>query len=170
MKRGYPLFVTLVILVAPLSSFGQSHPDLSGVWQLDTSSSTPPVIPEGQRPTGAPAPPPPPVPAQLNITQTASELTVERTMSQASSSAVYRFIYRLDGSDTTNQMNAMAYRSKLSWDGPTLQIASALSVQGNEIGDLHEDVALDGQKLIVRETRHTRAGTIPATWVYLKSK
>jgi hypothetical protein len=92
-----------VALAVPALSQAQAKADLTGTWTFDEAKSDPAGGPGGGgggrgpggggRMGGGP-------PSKLVITQTATELTVERTLPNGTETAVYK----LDGTESTNKM------------------------------------------------------------------
>jgi hypothetical protein len=109
MKHVLPSVVvtTLVLLATPRA---QGKPDFSGTWTMDQSRSE--SASQGQL-IG---------PVTVVISQTESELRIETTRSQGTTTAVYK----LDGSQSKIPGGTATTR----WDGTTLVIEAVLDVQG----------------------------------------
>ena len=149
---------TAIVLAMLTMVFGQATPDFSGTWKLNADDA--PL---------APPPPPPPQTLALTIAQTPAELRVERLMAAGERQLVQKFVYKLDGSESLNQMGPLTSRSTAAWDGPKLVITSVLSVDGRPLGDSKEVYSLDGSTLVVEYNRTTPASTITGRSTYRKS-
>jgi len=153
-------------LVAALSA--QNKPDFSGTWTPADSVSSPVPPPPPQTPGGPPAPPPPPRTLSLSITQSATEMKVERRVEVAGREEIYPFIYKLDGSETLNQMGVLAFRAKASWDAESLVVSSAVSAEGNAVGTMKDIYRLENGELIVDNTRTAPVGVFTSRTVYTR--
>lgn len=102
------------------------------------------------------------------IAQSATELRIERTMAAGGRSAVYKFVYKLDGTETTNPMGPITVKSKVSWDGPKLALSNAHSADDRPLGDSTEVHTLDGATLIIESTRNAPVGVIKSRTVLTK--
>jgi len=104
----------------------------------------------------------------VTIKQTPTELTIERQMGQGSQTAVYK----LDGTESTNQMGRGGEaKSKASWQGNKLVISSTQSINGpnGEMTiDSKDEYSLDGGALTVVTTRNTPNGAQTRKVVYNK--
>lgn len=147
-------------LALPVLSFAQAKADLSGTWKFDEAKSDPAGGPGGGgggggrggggRMGGG-------TPSQLVIKQTATELTVERTLPNGTETAVYK----LDGSESANKSGMGESRSKASWDGSNLVVTGKLAVstpQGDFEIDTKDVYAVSGGVLTVTTTRTTPRG------------
>ena len=171
MKRMHA-FISLVAVVMLVSwTAAQTRPDFSGVWKpIDAGVSTPtPPVPPPPPPSGPPPPPPPPRTLSLTIAQSPSELKIDRRVDGAGRELVYSFTFKLDGSESVNQMGAIVFRTKASWDGPALVLAAVTSVEDKPLGQLKEVYRLEGDELIVESTRQTPAGTFTAKTAHRKN-
>ena len=156
----------LVALIFSMSSlvWAQAKPDFAGKWTLDEAKSDPAPQRGGGggggggggrgmgRGGGAAA-------TALNITQTPAQLTIDRTMGQGNQTAVYK----LDGSESTNEMGMGKATSKASWEGASLVITTSQTMQGRG-GEpmtiqLKEVYSLEGGALQVIRSTETPNGT-----------
>jgi hypothetical protein len=158
---GYVLALTLLATV----TMAQTRPDFSGVWKpvespTSTSSLLPPSKPGG--------PPPPPRTLSTTITQSATELKVDRRVERDGGEAVITFIYKLDGTESVNQMGPIVFRTKAAWDGAALILSSLISTDEKTIGESKDIYRLENGEMIVETTRQTPAGTFTARGVNRK--
>ncbi|HJR58341.1 MAG TPA: hypothetical protein VJ813_03040 [Vicinamibacterales bacterium] len=143
----------------------QAQPDFSGVWKpdgADTPTTPPPAVKPGDRPP----PPPPPRTLLATITQSATEMRLERRVETGGREVVYTLAYKFDGTESVNQVGPLIYRTKASWAGGQLTLTSIISVSGNATGELTEVYRLDGADLIVESNRKVPAGTFSDRVVY----
>ena len=114
--------VAVAALVAlPAVARAQAKPDFSGSWTLNQGGSAGAPPARGARGGGgrggAGA-----APQSLTITQTATQITIERAMAGG---ALTSASYNLDGSESGNLLgDVFLSRSKVSWDGAKLVIAT----------------------------------------------
>jgi len=149
MKRVI-LTLGLVCLVAAVA-FAQGKTNFSGTWTPEQAAA---AAGGGGRGPGGP----------MTITQTATELTVERTMGQ---NAV-KSVYELDGTETTNDSGRGGpQKSVAKWDGAKLVITT----KGEGANGPTETVATyslkDANTLTVESVR---TGGQPRTVNYTKGK
>ena len=156
MKQALIVGVALAALVAlPAEGWAQAKTNFSGSWTFDATKSDPaPAVGRrggggGGRGGGGG------VPMSLTITQTATQITIDRTMGQGLTSAVYK----LDASESTNALgDVFLSRSKVSWDGAKLVITTSkdmgIGPNGPLVEDLKEVYSLDGGVLTVVTTTH----------------
>jgi hypothetical protein len=170
-----PSFATLCLAAIVAASSivpapqGQTRPDLSGTWKPERradASPPPPTAPPAA--PGVPAPPPPPTVVLLTIRQSSSELRVERTMQLGDDRAVYTFTYKLDGTETTNQMGPIVSKATAAWNGERLTIASTYYHDGKQIGRGTETYGFEDGKLIVEGERVMPGGRFPSRESYSK--
>ena len=157
------------LLIAELASVGaaQSRPDLSGTWvPIDNTTTAPPLPPS--LPDGAPPPPPPPRTLSLSITQSQTQLTVDRRVEAAGQESLDSATYTFDGRETMRQMGVLAFRTRAAWDGDRLVLSSTVSHEGNAIGELKETYRLVDANLVVDSTRRSAAGTFTAHTVHAR--
>jgi hypothetical protein len=94
---------------------------------------------------------------------------VDRELETAGRSVVNSFVYKLNGTESANQMGPLVFKTKATWEGSTLVLSSAVSTGGNAIGDLRETYRLETGELVVETTRKTAAGTASARTVHRKA-
>jgi hypothetical protein len=133
----------------------QAKPDFSGLWTLNQGRGAGGPNPArgargggGRGGAGA-------VPESLAITQTATQITIERTMAGG---ALTSATYNLDGSESGNLLgDVFLSRSKVSWDGAKLVIATTkdfgeVASGGMTQENTKEVYGLDGGVLTVTMT------------------
>lgn len=109
MTRAYA--AAAVVLVLTRLAAAQIRPDFSGVWKpVDTSIGTSTPVP-APPPGGPPPPPPPPRTISTTIAQSASELKVDRRAESGGREVVYNFVFKLDGTESVNQMGPIVFRT-----------------------------------------------------------
>lgn len=143
----------------------QSRPDFSGTW---TPVDAPAVTPAPPLPPGSSTPPPPPPPRTLStiIAQSATEIAMDRRVETGGREAVYKFVYKLDGTKSVNQMGPIVSKTTASWDGATLVLSSTFSADGKMMGNGRELYHIENGQLIVETTRETPAGKFTGRSVY----
>ena len=169
MKQALIIGVALAALVAlPASTWAQAKTDFSGTWIFDAARSDP-APPVGRRGGGGGGRGGGGgVAASLSVTQTATQITIDRTMSQGATSGVYK----LDASESTNSLgDVFLSRSKTSWDGAKLVITTRKDMGLGPNGPLSEEskevFSLDGGVLtIVATTRIAPASEQTRKLVY----
>jgi hypothetical protein len=151
----------MVVLAAIAAA--QGRPDFSGLWKPGGSVSAPlpPPTPGG--------PPPPPRTVSTDITQTATELKVDRRLEMDGRETVQTFVYKLDGTESVNQMGPLMFKTKAAWDSAALVLSSVISVDGRAMGESTDVYRLDNGQLIVETTRQTPGGTFTARSVNTKN-
>jgi hypothetical protein len=163
--------VNVLLLIATLGITGaaQSRPDLSGTWvPVDNIGTQPPLPPP--TPDGPPPPPPPPRTISLTIAQSPAQITVDRRVDVSGQETVHTFLYRLDGTDTVNQMGVLTFRTRASWDADSLVLSSTASAEGNAIGDVKETYRMVDGNLLVETTRRTPTGTFTSRTVHARRR
>jgi hypothetical protein len=168
MKRQIAIGACVVMIVA--SAIGaQTRPDFSGVWKpVDNAGANAPAPPPPPPGGGPPPPPPPPRTIALTIVQSATELRIERRADAGGRELIYNFTYKLDGTESGNQMGSVLLKTKAAWEGDALVLSSVASVEGNPLGQLKEVYRLEHGDLVVESTRHTPAGVMTARTVHRK--
>jgi hypothetical protein len=76
------------------------------------------------------------------------------------------FTYKLDGSESVNQMGPLVLTTKAAWEGTALILSSTATADENPLGRLREIYRLENGELIVETTRETPAGTFKGTTVH----
>ena len=170
MKRAYPTVAYLLAftLLATLTA-AQTRPDFSGVWTPvgspgSAAAPLPPPPPGG----GPPPPPPPPRTVSTTIAQSATELKVDRRVEIEGRETVYTLVYKLDGTESVNQMGPLVFRTKATWDGAALALSSVISTDGKPFGESKDVYRLENGELIVETTRQTPQGTVTSKGVNRK--
>ena len=140
----------------------QDQPAFSGRWK-----PVEPAVPA----TSAPAPVqggPPPAPRTLSvtITQSATQMKVDRELETDGRAVTSSFTYKLDGSESVNQMGPLVLTTKAAWEGTALILSSTATADENPLGRLRESYRLENGELIVETTRETPAGTFKSTTVH----
>jgi hypothetical protein len=162
MKRDSLVGLLAVAAVVAAIAEAQVRPDFSGVWKPVDSARTP--LPPPQ-PGG---PPPPPRTVSTTITQSATELKMDRRVEMAGRETVQTFIYKLDGTESVNQMGPLLFRTKAAWDGAALVLTSVASVDDKTVGESRDVYRLEDGDLIVETERKTPAGTFTSRGVSRK--
>jgi len=138
MKRSVLLTLGLALLVGAVA-FAQAKPDFSGTWTPDPSAAP---AGGGGRGGGMGGP--------MKVTQTANELTVERTMGENA----IKLVYKLDGTESVNEMmgrgGMMKQASVAKWDGAKLLITTKMEgPQGPT--DRTQTWYLEGGNLVIEQ-------------------
>ena len=171
MKRQVAIGACVVMVVASAIR-AQTRPDFSGVWKpLDSGTATapaPPPPPPAPPGGGPPPPPPPPRTIALTIVQSATELRIERRADAGGREVVYNFTYKLDGTESGNQMGSILLKTEAAWEGNALVLSSVVSVEDKPLGQLKEVYGPENGDLVVESTRHTPAGVMTAQTVHRK--
>ncbi len=149
MTRRFVLTVIVCAIALALPSFAsaQAKPDFSGKWIQDMEKSDQPQGGGGGRgPAG---------PQQITITQTAADITFERTMGQN----VVKTVYKLDGSESSNMMGRGGeVKSKTTWDGNKL-VTKYQQTRGENTVDVTETRSLEADgtlKVVTQSGQNTR--------------
>ncbi len=140
----------------------QHQPLFSGRWkpvEPDAPATAPPTPASG-------GPPPAPRTISMTITQSASEMTVDRELETGGRTVVSTFTYKLDGSASVNQMGPLVLTTKAAWEGTALVLSSTATADEKPLGNLREVYRLENGELIVETTRETPAGTFKGTTVH----
>jgi hypothetical protein len=163
--RMTAIIVALFALVVVALS-AQTRPDFSGTWiSVDTVASPAPPLPPST-PDGPPPPPPPPRTLSLSITQSPTEMKVDRRVEVAGREEIHPFIYKLDGSETVNHMGVLVFTANASWDAERLVVSSAVSTEGNAVGTMKDIYRLENGDLIIENTRTAPVGVFTSRAVY----
>jgi hypothetical protein len=127
MTRRLVLLALLAFIVAvPAMAIAQT-PNFSGKWTQDMEKSDPPAQGMGGGGGRGPA-----GPQSYTITQTATDITIERE----TPNGVMKSVYKLDGSESVNPGGRGGeVKSKTTWDGAKLVTKSVqtMNMQGNEV-------------------------------------
>ncbi len=164
MKRASLSGLVAVTAVVAAIAEAQNRPDFSGLWKPIEAASTSTPLP-APRPDG---PPPPPRTVSTTIMHSATELKMDRRVEMAGRETVHPFIYKLDGTESVNQMGPLLFRTKATWDGAALVLMSVISVDDKPIGESRDVYRLEKGDLIVETERKTPAGTFTSRSVNRK--
>lgn len=146
----------------------QGKPDFSGVWKPIAVSGTP-VPPPPATPGGPPPPPPPPKVVALTIVQSATEMKVNRQVElEGRREAVYALTYKLDGTESVNQMGSIVLRTTASWEDGALTLTSKAFAADNAVGEVKDVYRLENGDLVIETTRKIPAGTFTGRTVHRK--
>ena len=63
---------------------------------------------------------------------------MDRRVETGGREAVYKFVYKLDGTESVNQMGPIVSKTTASWDGATLVLSSTFSADGKMMGSGRE--------------------------------
>jgi hypothetical protein len=167
MRTRWMIGVSALIAVLVVHASAQGRPDFSGTWvPVDDAGMAPPLPPS--TPGGPPPPPPPPRTRSMTITQSAAELTLDRQLETAGRESVATFIYKPDGPPTVNRMGALVFTTRAAWEGDALVLSSAVSTEGQAVGELSERYRLVDGNLVVETARKTPAGTFTGRTVHAR--
>jgi hypothetical protein len=165
--RARVLNASMLIAALAIVGVAQSRPDFSGTWvPVDDVGTRPPLPPS--TPDGPPPPPPPPRTISLAIRQSAGALAVDRRVEERGHEVVYAFLYKLDGSESINQMGLLTFHTRAAWDGESLVLSSGASVEGNALGELRETYRLVDGTLVVESVRKSPAGTFTGRTIHAR--
>jgi hypothetical protein len=95
---------------------------------------------------------------------------MERRVETGGREAVYMFIYKLDGTESVNQMGSIVFTTTVTWDGAALVLSSKASVEGKPIGQVKDVYRLQDGELLVETTRQTPAGTFTSTTTHRRNQ
>lgn len=142
-KFAFLAVVLAVVLALPALATAQAKPDFSGKWIQDMDKSDP--AGGGRGPAG---------PQSLTITQSATELTIERE----TPNGAMKTVYKLDGTESENSTGRGTSKTKSTWEGATLVTAGAqtMNMQGNEVTMEMKEVRsleADGTMVVVTTTK-----------------
>jgi hypothetical protein len=149
-----------VALVLSVGLLAQEKPNFAGTWVLDPAKSEMGGGPGGggRGPGGAPGP--------VTITQTATELTIERTMGQNTVKTVYKF----DGSQSVNETPRGKTTIVSKWEGAKLASTIKSETQRGTMESTEtRSLAADGT-MVVEMTMNTPNGPMTRKMVYNKQK
>ena len=151
MKRVMAVVGAVAMLLVATSAFAQGKTDFSGKWTPDAAAAPAAPAGGGGRGGGGAAGP-------MTITQTATELTIER----AGQNGAQKTTYKLDGSETTVTMGQGEAKVKAAWDGAKLKITTTRDMGGNTVSTTAV-YSIEGGKLSVATTQPGRNGGEPTT-------
>ena len=155
--------------VLALSTVGwaQGKPDFSGKWTLDQAKSDPAPAGPGGGGGGGGRGGAAGTAASMTIKQTAAAITIDRVMGQGTQTAVYK----LDGSESVNPMGQGQAKSKASWDGSRLVVATSMTMStpnGDMTMDSKEIYSVAAGVLTIETSRTTPMGAQTRKVVYTK--
>ena len=163
MNRNLVVFALLwtLGLAAHPGVFAQAKPDLSGTWLLNYDKSDPEVAGNGADV---------PFPSQLVVTQSPTELSIERSSIRQ---APFAAVYKLDGSRVKVEApGGITETGEASFDGATVVVTSHRSFSspvGNTVVEFKEIWSVSGNALTVKKTMTQEGESQTATAVYDKS-
>jgi hypothetical protein len=140
----------------------QDQPVFSGRWK--PVESTAPATPAPA--TSPDGPPPPPRTLSITITQSATEMKVDRELETAGRTMVSTLTYKLDGTKSVNQVGPIVFTTSAAWESAALILSSVVTADEKPLGHLREVYRLENGELIVETTRETPAGTFKGTTVH----
>jgi hypothetical protein len=136
MKKIALLVVVLAVAVAGLS-FAQAKTDFSGKWAPKVDAAAAPPA-GGGRGGGMGGP--------FTVTQTATQLTQERTMGENTVSTVYK----LDGTESVNKTQRGESKSTAKFDGAKLVIKTTMETQNGTMETTATwSLSADGKELTI---------------------
>jgi hypothetical protein len=151
MKRAVAVCGAVAMMFIAASAFAQGKTDFSGKWTPEApAAGAAGAGGGGGRGGGFNGP--------MTISQTATELTIERETPNGATKAVYK----LDGSESSNTMGQGTAKSKATWDGAKLKIETTTETQ-NGTRTSTAVYSIDGGKLSVATTQPGRNGGEPTT-------
>jgi len=157
MTKRYVVIALLAFVVAlPAMAIAQT-PNFTGKWTQDMEKSDPPMG-GGRGPGG---------PQSLTITQTATEITLERE----TPNGVMKTVYKLDGSPSVNAMGRGGeVTSKSAWEGGKL-VTSYSRTMGQTTVEVTETRSLeaDGTMTVVSVTKGGPQGDMTRKMVFKKA-
>ncbi|HSP89996.1 MAG TPA: hypothetical protein VLN08_03780 [Vicinamibacterales bacterium] len=157
MTKRYVLIALLAFVVAlPAMAIAQT-PNFTGKWTQDMEKSDPPMG-GGRGPGG---------PQSLTITQTATEITLERE----TPNGVMKTVYKLDGSPSVNAMGRGGeVTSKSAWEGGKL-VTKYSRTMGQTTVEVTETRSLeaDGTMTVVSVTKGGPQGDMTRKMVFKKA-
>jgi hypothetical protein len=152
------VFVALLAFVVALPALATAQtPNFSGKWVQDMEKSVMPAGPGGggRGPAG---------PQTINVTQTATELVMERE----TPNGVMKTVYKLDGSPSVNAMGRGGeVTSKSAWEGGKLVTKYSRTMGENTI-EVTETRYLEGENLVVESAMKTPNGDRTSKLVFKK--
>lgn len=161
--------VAVVVIALAVGLAAQGKTDFAGTWKRDATKSDAPQMGRGGPGGGGPGGGGMMGDVTMTVTQTASELAIDRKMGETSQKSVYK----LDGSESVNPgMRGGDVKSKAKWDGANLVIESTQTMS-TQMGDMTINtkdvwqIGTDGTLTVVT-TRSTPQGERTTKTVYAK--
>ena len=164
MKLARTGLIAAAILAVSSVAFAQK-PDFSGTWTPDAAAA--PAAPAGgggggQRGGGMGGGP-------MTVKQTATELSIERTMGENKTTATYK----LDGTESVNKMmgrgGEVETKSTAKWDGSKLTIVTKQAGPDGSVRESSQTWSLEGGNLVVDSTRTGQNGPVTTKTTYKKT-
>ncbi len=146
----------LVIAAAAGMAMAADKPDFSGDWKLDPDKSV----------FG-------PIPAPTSMTRKVDhkdpDLTVNESRSGAQGDMNVTMKYSTDGKETTNSLMGNDMKSKASWEGKTLVIASTANFGGADV-KMKDKLSLsdDGKTMTDVQAISAPQGEFEMTMIFVK--
>ena len=155
MKRAL-LTAIIAVVIIPFTARAQAKPDFSGTWARDAAKSDPAQSRGGS--------------SSHTIRQTATEIAV----TIAGRGGPETSIYKLDGSESTNQVQSpegpLAVKGTAKWEGARLVIETTREIQGMTI-TTREVRTLDatGKEMTIEAMTRSPKGETTRKVVFVKS-
>jgi len=163
MKRAAVLVSALALVVFTAGLGAQAKPTFAGKWtlQVDPNAAPPAGGGGGGRGGGGGGGRGVVAGMEVNITQDATSITIDRMQGQAA----VKYVVKLDGSDSVNTVQGrggeMKVTTKATWDGSKLKLTSTQDGQNGPVTST-QVLSMDGGNLVVESTAPGRDGA-PAT-------
>lgn len=156
MTRRFVFVAVLAAALAVPALAGAQAPNFSGKWIQDMEKSDP--MGGGRGPAG---------PQTITITQTATEITLERE----TPNGVMKTVYKLDGSPSTNAGGRGGdITSKTSWEGSKLVTKYTRTMGENSVEVVEtRSLEADGTLLLVTAMKGGPMGDVTRKTVFKKS-
>lgn len=118
------------LLAYPLAICAQSHPDFSGIWELEGKGHNPVTV---------------------QIEQTPAVITIGTRTGKGAEASMETLTYKLEGEEAS--VSDAGITTKAHWDGPKLIAETARSVHGAAVTTVHT-ISLNstGQELTIEKT------------------
>jgi hypothetical protein len=160
MKRA--VFMALAVaLVLSVGLLAQEKPNFAGTWVLDPAKSE-----MGGGPGGGGRGPGGGAPGPITIAQTATELTIERTMGENT----VKTVYKLDGTQSVNETPRGKSTIVSKWEGAKLVSTIKSETQRGTMESTEtRSMAADGT-MVVEMIMNTPNGPMTRKMVYNKQK
>jgi len=158
MKRA--VVAALMFVVLGVIGIAQTRPNLAGTWKILGSPAAPaPPAPPAPPSSTAVSPPPPPKTVSLTITQSPTEIKIDRLVESGGREATHTSTYKLDGTESVNQRGPVQFRTKASWKDGALVLASTVATaDGTALGTLTDVYRVENGDLITDSTRQPAGG------------
>lgn len=102
------------------------------------------------------------------ITQTADELKVTRRTASGGREAIMNSSYKLNGTESLNQIGPLVFRTTAQWENGALILTSTVTTEENPIGTMRQIYSLDHGQLVVESSRSSPAGLMNDRTVHEK--